>query len=45
LELAGDGRAGETLQRYLDVYTHHYLRAKLQLPVDRDGVAYARWRT
>jgi len=45
LELAGDGRAGETLQRYLDVYTHHYLRAKQQLPVDRDGVAYARWRT
>jgi hypothetical protein len=32
------------LERYLDVYTHHYLRAKQQLPVERDGSAYARWR-
>jgi hypothetical protein len=44
LELAGEGQAGATLERYLDVYTHHYLRAKQQLPVERDGVAYDRWR-
>ena len=44
LELAGEGQAGATLERYLEVYTHHYLRAKQQLPVERDGVAYARWR-
>ena len=43
LELAGDSRAGITLERYLDVYTHHYLRAKQQLPVERDGVAYDLW--
>lgn len=28
LEKAGKGRAGATLERYLDVHTHHYLRAK-----------------
>ena len=44
LELADEGQAGATLERYLEVYTHHYLRAKQQLPVERDGVAYDRWR-
>ena len=44
LELAGEGQAGASLERYLEVYTHHYLRAKQQLPVERDGVAYDRWR-
>jgi len=44
LELAGEGRAAETLTAYLDVYTHHYLRAKQQLPVEPEGLAYARWR-
>jgi hypothetical protein len=44
LELAGEGQAGASLERYLDVYTHHYLRAKQQLPVDRDGVTYDLWR-
>jgi DTW domain-containing protein YfiP len=43
LELAGEARAAETLDAYLDVYTHHYLRAKQQLPVERDGAAYTRW--
>ena len=44
LELAGDGPAGVILERYLDLYTHHYLRAKQQLPVERDGAAHERWR-
>jgi len=43
LELVGEGRAAEILTAYLDVYTHHYLRAKQQLPVERQGLAYARW--
>ncbi len=45
LELAGEGRAAETLSAYLDVYTHHYLRAKQQLPVEHESLAYARWRS
>jgi DTW domain-containing protein YfiP len=36
LELAGEAHAAQTLQAYLDVFTHHYLRAKQQLPVDGD---------
>ena len=44
LELAGEALAAETLDAYLDVYTHHYLRAKQQLPVEADGLAYRRWR-
>ena len=44
LELAGEMHAAHTLQAYLDLYTHHYLRAKQQLPVDRAGAAYARWQ-
>ena len=44
LQLVGEGRAAEILTAYLDVYTHHYLRAKQQLPVDPEGMAYARWR-
>ena len=45
LELARDSRAAETLSAYLDVYTHHYLRAKQQLPVEHESLAYARWRS
>jgi hypothetical protein len=44
LELAGEVRAAETLQAYLDVYTHHYLQAKHQLPPDLQGPAYACWQ-
>ena len=29
-----DVHAGQVLERYLEVYTHHYLRAKHQLPPD-----------
>ena len=34
LALVGETRAAQTLQVYLDVYTHHYLQAKNQLPPD-----------
>ena len=44
LELAGEALAAETLDAYLDVYTHHYLRAKQQLPVQAEGLAYSRLR-
>jgi len=43
LELAGEVLVAETLDAYLDVYTHHYLRAKQQLPVQREGPASVRW--
>ncbi|PUE18930.1 DTW domain-containing protein [Limnohabitans sp. MMS-10A-160] len=44
LELAGESHAAQTLQAYLDVYTHHYLQAKHQLPPDLQGAAHAQWR-
>jgi DTW domain-containing protein YfiP len=44
LELAGELRAADTLQAYLDVYTHHYLQAKHQLPPDLQGPAHERWQ-
>jgi len=44
LELAGDTRAAQTLDAYLDVFTHHYLQAKHQLPPDRDSPAHQRLR-
>jgi len=42
LGLAGDDGAGQTLAAYLDVYTHHYLQARRQLPVAWDGEAHRR---
>jgi DTW domain-containing protein YfiP len=44
LELAGDTHAAHTLDAYLDVYTHHYLRAKQQLPLHPDDAVYAQLR-
>ena len=44
LDLAGDALAAQTLEAYLDVFTHHYLQAKHQLPVDSAGVAHQRLR-
>ena len=44
LNLAGDTRASQTLEAYLDVFTHHYLQAKNQLPVDHDSAAHGRLR-
>ncbi|MES2951403.1 MAG: tRNA-uridine aminocarboxypropyltransferase [Pseudomonadota bacterium] len=44
LDLAGESHAAQTLEAYLDVFTHHYLRAKSQLPAQWDGEAHARLR-
>ena len=40
LELAGELHAAQTLQAYLDVYTHRYLQAKNQQPVDAENAAH-----
>jgi len=40
LELAGATGAAQVLQAYLDVFTHHYLQSKHQLPVDWAGAAH-----
>ena len=42
LELAGETRAAQTLEAYLDVFTHHYLQAKHQLPPHWQGEAHQR---
>jgi DTW domain-containing protein YfiP len=44
LDLAGDHRAAQTLEAYLDVFTHHYLQARNQLPVAWDDAAHQRLR-
>ena len=44
LALAGETLAEETLAAYLDVFTHHYLQARNQLPVAWDGAAHQRLR-
>ena len=44
LELAGETRAAQTLEAYLDVFTHHYLQAKNQLPVDENDLLHQRLR-
>ncbi len=40
LELVGETHAARSLQAYLDVYTHHYVQAKHQLPPTLDGVEH-----
>lgn len=42
--LAGESMAGRTLSAYLDVFTHHYLQARNQLPVAWGGAAHQRLR-
>ncbi len=42
LALAGEQLAAHTLAAYLDVFTHHYLQAKQQLPVDGCDAAHQR---
>jgi DTW domain-containing protein YfiP len=42
LELAGEPLAAQTLEAYLDVFTHHYLQARNQLPVDLEDAAHLR---
>jgi DTW domain-containing protein YfiP len=44
LALAGEPHAAEVLAAYLDVFTHHYLQAKNQQPLDLQGVAHLRLR-
>ena len=44
LELANETHAAQTLEAYLDVFTHHYLQAKHQQLPDRDGEAHGRLR-
>ena len=44
LELAGEARASAVLGAWLDVFTHHYVQARNQLPVAREGEAHARLR-
>jgi DTW domain-containing protein len=44
LELAGEARAGEVLQAWLDVFTHHYLEAKHQRRVDADDDLHRQFR-
>ena len=44
LSLAGEALAGQTLEAYLDVFTHHYLQAKNQSPIDWDSPAHQRLR-
>ncbi len=45
LDLAGDARAARALDATLDVFTHHYVQARNQLPVAWDGEAHRRLRT
>jgi len=42
LSLAGEQVAAQMLQAYLEVFTHHYLQAKNQLPVAWDSAAHQR---
>jgi DTW domain-containing protein YfiP len=44
LGLAGEPVAGQTLAAWLDVFTHHYLQARNQLPIAWDGPAHQRLR-
>jgi DTW domain-containing protein len=44
LDLAGEHVAAQTLAAYLDLFTHHYLQARNQLPVAWHGPAHLRWR-
>ena len=45
LELADAPQAAQVLDAYLDVFTHHYLQAKHQLPPEHDGAAHQRLRS
>jgi DTW domain-containing protein YfiP len=44
LEQAGQTHAARVLEAWLDVFTHHYLQARHQLPAAWDGEAHARLR-
>ncbi len=42
LQMAGEHRAAAVLAAWLDVFTHHYLQARHQLPPDLQGAAHQR---
>jgi hypothetical protein len=44
MDLAGEHLAARTLDAYLDVFTHHYLQAKNQWPVEWDSRAHLQLR-
>ncbi len=44
LDLAGQTQAAQTLEAYLDVFTHHYLKAKNQQAPDLGSAAHVRLR-
>jgi DTW domain-containing protein YfiP len=44
LALAGDARAADMLEAYLDVFTDHYRKARKQVPVDADDAVHGRLR-
>lgn len=44
MDLAGEHVAAQTLEAYLAVFTHHYLRAKNQQPIAWEGAAHERLR-
>ena len=44
LELAGEPQVAQVLDAYLEVFTHHYLQAKHQLPVDMADALHQRLR-
>jgi DTW domain-containing protein len=44
LELAGEAHASAVLETWLDVFTHHYVQARNQLPVAADSAAHQRLR-
>ena len=45
MELAGQHHVAQTLEAYLDVFTHHYLQAKNQLPVNSEDAVHLRLRS
>ncbi|GCL61002.1 tRNA-uridine aminocarboxypropyltransferase [Pseudaquabacterium pictum] len=44
LQLAGEHHAAAVLDAWLDVFTHHYLQARHQLPADLQGPAHQQLR-
>lgn len=44
MELAGETRAAQTLEAWLDVFTHHYVQARNQLPVAWEGAVHRHLR-
>ncbi|MBY0411168.1 MAG: DTW domain-containing protein [Burkholderiaceae bacterium] len=44
LDLAGEPRAAQVLDAYLEIFTHHYLQAKHQLPPNAQGPEHERLR-